>query len=137
MQRRQILPASLAIAALTLLPVLGGGGAAEAANPCKKNCKPVYTACKDSTKAAFEEAKAEYKATKDTICDALSGDARKACVLAAKELYKLAKDHKKLGLKDCKARYKEVQLPMCTAMGLMEVCSPDGGFVDSVESSLF
>ncbi len=136
MLRRLILPARLAIAVLTLLPIIGGG-AAHAANPCKKNCKPVYAECKDSRKASFEEAKAAYLQMKATICDALSGVERKACILGAKEVYQVAKDQKKLGLKDCKARFKDVQVPMCTAMGLTETCSPDGGFVDSVESSLF
>jgi len=116
----------------------GNFSAAWAAKPCKKNCKVVFKACKADVKAALLTAKSHYKAVK-AVCKASFGEKadRKACAANAKNHLLTIKHAKRASIAACKSRMKEVQIPGCIDLGLLDACSPAGGFTDGMSSSLF
>ena len=126
----------VALGALAL--VMGLAGNAHAASACKSNCKPLYKGCKEDARATYTTAKALYKQKKEECKVEFPDDADwKPCAADAKAHKKAVKDVKKATVKDCKARYKEVQLPECKLAGLLDECSPAGGFPAGMSGSLF
>jgi hypothetical protein len=125
-QRKIPLTAALIVAAFALLQATSGIPAAHAANnTCRKACKQVFKGCK-------AQAGEHYRAARDD-CRLLptKGD-RRQCRREARIARRDAR-------RACRQRRREI-VPRCQNELPPEIqiqCSPEGGFTDPPEASLF